>query len=225
MSLHELTSGVKSGSNGGSVVIMLALNLIMLALFILLNSFAKPSTQKSLEAIEGVGEGFDYRESGGGLGSDMTQLTGVPWHFNLQRGIDGLVHNQLMLDTADFEADASTFKVILPMASLFGDDAVLVPDRQGFLENAGALAKAEQGKVRVQVVVRDVAANLPLSSARAQAIAAPMMKDMAPILTVSAGVGEPEIELKFIFNAMSTTAGRVVDGLAPLGGKVKGQAQ
>lgn len=223
--MNDVTPPQYQPAQGGSVVLMLALNLILLALFILLNAFAKPSHNKSLEAIRGVGEGFDYRESGLGLGSDQTASLGIPWQMNLQEGLNGLVHNQLLLDTDAVEADANVVRVTLPATALFAEDGTdMLLDRLGFVENVAALL-APPGRTAEGVMEVVVAAPLDqqmVAAARMQALMNVLAPPLGEALTTAVRVGEAQVVMEFTYKGAGNSAGRMMDELRPLGGKVEG---
>lgn len=214
-------------ASSGTVVMMLSLNLILLALFILLNAFAKPSTTKAEAALEGVEEGFDYRESGLGVGSDQTQMLAVPWQMNLQEGLNGLVHNQLLLEGDAVEADASMVRVVLPVAVLFGEGQSLLPARVGFVENVAALlapaGAAPEGTLQVAVVapVEEVDAAV----ARARALASVLAPVVGAVLTVAVREGqESQVVMEFVYTGAGNSAGRIGEAAQQAGGVVKGVA-
>ncbi|MCP5405120.1 MAG: hypothetical protein H6922_02725 [Pseudomonadaceae bacterium] len=224
--MDDLVLPPKAAAPAGSVVVMLALNLILLALFILLNAFAKPSQHKQLEAIDGVNEGFDYRESGLGTGSDDTASLGIPWSMALQEGLRGLVHNQLLLDADDaMEVDASGVRVVVPLSALFAEGKTeLMADKVGFLENALALMVPEKGAPEgtLELAVGDASDQMMVAAARAQSMATLLAPRGAGVVRVAVRIGEPVLTMNFHYTGVSAAAARAVEGLKPLGAAVQG---
>lgn len=229
MSFQHLAVQPKHKDGNGAIVIMLALFLIMLVLFILLNAYSKPSRGKTEQAANSMTETLEL--SGvSGLGLSAT-LDGMPWAMAVENRLTGVVHTQLQLEMEDVETDATTVRVTLPLVTFFeGQDAALKPATLGFLENLGAVLKGDaQGTPAVRMVVRDNASLLPLAMARAYALATPVLAHGARGVAAAAGEGAPSVVLEFYYQPgvveAAESAGAIQQTLQPLGGTMRGEGR
>jgi hypothetical protein len=229
VSFQHLAVKPTQGGGNGAIVIMLALFLIMLVLFILLNAYSKPSRAKTEQAANSMADSLEL--SGvPGRGLSAT-LDGMPWSMAVQNRLAGVVHTQLQLELADVETDASTLKVTLPIATFFeGGEVAVKPGALGFLENVGAVLKGDaQGTPAVRMVVKDAITVLPLAMARAHNLVVPVLAQGAYGVTAAAGQGTPAVVLEFSYQPgdmrASESAGKLNQTLQPLGGAMRGEGR
>jgi len=78
MTQWQVPSPSTSDNSQGVVMVMLCLNLIVLAFFILLNAHAKPAEERTAAALYSVQNGFDYRTSSDAFGDDAVRLDNRP---------------------------------------------------------------------------------------------------------------------------------------------------
>lgn len=229
VSFQHLAVKPKHGGGNGAIVIMLALFLIMLVLFILLNAYSKPSRGKTEQVASSMTETLELSGAAGrGLSST---LDGMPWSMAVQNRLEGVVHTQLQLELADVETDASTLRVTLPLATFFEGAGVDVkPVALGFLENVGAVLKGDdQGAPVLRMVVKDDAAMLGVAMARARNVVVPVVAHGARGVTAAAGVGAPAVVLEFYYvpgdMQAAESAGKLNQTLQPLGGSMRGEGR
>ncbi|MFZ2620005.1 MAG: hypothetical protein WAX89_03940 [Alphaproteobacteria bacterium] len=197
----------------GTTYLMLGLYLILLAFFILLNSIAVDSQDKRNKVIDGVNEGFDFRENGGNIGSDSVNESAIPLYRDVISGVTGVV--QSFLGVRDYtvgeQVDDGTLYLTVDSKRFFRPgEATLIPEMVLFFEGlankmatlpAGLYAKTH---ITVRGDARDVADKkdvdvLSLLGQRAVLFTRALVEQGVPekTLTTAASVGSPRIIITF----------------------------
>jgi hypothetical protein len=112
-----------SASGGGVMVIMLALNLIILAFFILLNALSQPAEDRQAAAIYGLQEGFDARSNAGRIGDDHTTQVGPAWVAPMEAQVSGLVRQAWPGAMVTMDAEMGVIEVRLALPDAWGEGA------------------------------------------------------------------------------------------------------
>lgn len=135
--LADLKLTVPSNARRGDnvLVMLLAVNLLLLAFFMMLNSISTYGAQHANDVLAQVKEGYDLK---GPLakGGHAMSAPKANWQQGVAQRMQGLMINRLLLNTAPMEGNATYVDVLLPL------DAVFAPD----------------GKVRQPQVLRNIIA-------------------------------------------------------------------
>lgn len=150
----------------GNLLMLLALNFLLLAFFILLNGLATQEQGHAKDILEKVREGYDVPgdEEDGRLPLQPRQ----EWQRQLQTRIQGLVSNRLGLTTVPLEIEAERMVMRFPVGVIFdgenlrqpemvrnlagvaGRDSVMMWELSGPLERGAELA-VQAGKLALEV--------------------------------------------------------------------------
>lgn len=162
-----------SGQSSGTVMLMLALNLIILAFFILLNGMAMDTEAKAKAAYDSLKEGFSSNEKGAGLGDADTDELLKPWQLGLNPLLQGVIHNALQISTPDIKVDADQILLTVPLKVLFDDNSAdLLPSGHALVANLASITKDKEGLpvFRMVITIGMQAKDSVLASQRTMAI-------------------------------------------------------
>lgn len=175
-------------------MMFLAVNLILLSFFIMLNALATRSEEKSKQAVLSMQKAVD-----------VTPLTGIEaeadinrrlrlWQAERQEQFDALVQGKIQSSELIVQTDHASVEATLPLGIFFTDQAAeLKPDGQAFLENFAA-AMVGQGYVRV--LVRMPETSVLLAAKRAGAVRTTLdaaVPEGSPAAEVGFSEGEPRL--------------------------------
>jgi hypothetical protein len=109
----------------GFPMLLVAVNLLMLCLFVLLNSLATPPTvdqkkhrQKILAEVQ---EGYDVVAAEVAEDGTTPTVATTPWAVDMADKLQGVVVNRLRMSAAQMEADATRVIMTLPLENLFAE--------------------------------------------------------------------------------------------------------
>ncbi|MBI1308841.1 MAG: hypothetical protein GC129_03135 [Proteobacteria bacterium] len=127
--LMQVRLGRAPHGGDGSPILMLSLNFLLLAFFILLNSLATRESEHARDVLAQVREGYDIK----GPATDLQHATApwVPkdrWQDSVGARVQGLVVNRLHLQTVPLEVDAQRLVMTLPSAALFAGGKLVQPE-------------------------------------------------------------------------------------------------
>ena len=197
----------------GLPLLLVALNLMMLSFFILLNSMSSPRTDESerhaITVLGRVKEGYDIRQSEVDDNGSIPKVPTASWADETAQKLHGVVVNRLQLSSVPLTADANRVILTLPANTLFAGDVFIGA------ETVRALMLAAQGS-RLQWRLNGEANSLPAHGAALAGITG----------QVAMQRGQPEVRLVVVpGNSAPPTVGAGVSGIVqPLGGAVEGQA-
>ena len=198
----------------GLPLLLVALNLMMLSFFILLNSMSSPPTDDSerhaITVLGRVKEGYDMRQPEVDDKGTIPQVPTASWADDTAKKLHGVVVNRLQLTSVPLTADANRVVLTLPANTLFAGDAFIGA------ETVRALMLAAQGS-RLQWRISGEATSLPAQGAGLAGITGQIAMQR----------GQPEVRLVVTPGSSAPPAvGAGVGGIVqPLGGAVEGQAQ
>lgn len=116
---------VRSTDPNGFPMLLVAVNLLMLCLFVLLNSLATPPDvdhkkhrQKILAEVQ---EGYDMVAAEVAEDGTTPTVATTPWAVDMADKLQGVVVNRLRMSAAQMEADATRVIMTLPLDNLFAE--------------------------------------------------------------------------------------------------------
>lgn len=122
MLLDELKLANKSAKAeaDGTLLMLLSLNFLLLAFFILMNSIATRESAHAKNVLARVREGYNIQGPlGDNAGGVAPVVAKAPWQGPLVSRLQGVILNRLNLQTIPLETDADKLVMVLPLASLF----------------------------------------------------------------------------------------------------------
>lgn len=116
-----------TASADGTLLLLLGLNLLLLAFFILLNSMATHGARHASDVMARVKEGYNVQGSYTGGDADAPRQPLAYWKQQVTGRMQGVVLNRLGLSTVPLEADANRVEVLIPLETLFSEGEVANP--------------------------------------------------------------------------------------------------
>lgn len=221
-----------TGQASGTVMLMLALNLIVLAFFILLNAMATDTEAKAKAAYDSLKQGFSSQQKGVGLGDADTDDRVPPWQIGLNANLQGVLHNALQISTPDMKADADQIALMVPGSAVFAPaGAEFLPGGKALVENMIGITKGKADKpvFRVSFVVRMPAADAKLAALRLLAVHDVLASAGADATLFTAGVAVADKDVLEIalapvaedYTVASAKMGQVTQQSQKVGAEVK----
>jgi hypothetical protein len=113
----------------GFAMLLVALNLLMLCLFVLLNSLATTPTpeqkkhqQKILAAVQ---EGYDVVSPQVAEEATTPLVPTAPWAEDMASKLQGVVVNRLQMNAAQMETDADRVVLTIPLENIFAENKLI----------------------------------------------------------------------------------------------------
>lgn len=126
----DLEMKKEAGSSVGDrvLILLLSLNFVLLAFFILMNGMATSENHHATAVLAKMREGYDIQ--GPQLGSTGTapKVAMSNWQQVTARKIQGLVVNRLHLDTVPLQVDADRLVMVFPEGALVDGGRVVQPE-------------------------------------------------------------------------------------------------
>jgi len=195
-------------------MLLVAVNLLLLSFFVLLNALSSEPTSKTErhagDVLARVREGYDAKAEPPQTGGVLPESGVTSWAEALSRNVQGVMTNRLQLQAETLSQDADRVVMRLPLKDLFQGDQLRDP------ELIKSLQLATQG-ARLQWQLAGTAPQVVAQGAQLAALT-------EAVAMVSASVPE----LRLIMTPAPTTAPTAAGGLQGLatqhGGQVKGEA-
>lgn len=113
--LH-VPSNVRRGDS--VLVLLLALNLLLVAFFMMLNSISTYGAQHANDVLAKVREGYDLQGPLGKGGKAMSEPK-ANWQQGVVQRVQGLMVNRLLLRSAPMEGNAAYVDITVPLDAVF----------------------------------------------------------------------------------------------------------
>lgn len=214
----------ETGGNNGPLMLLLALNLILLAFFILLNAVTPTADKNVREGMnQGTGVGMDPT-------SNMTLGEGASIQRQVQEDMRGLVANRLRLLSPALDTDATGVQLTLPQGKLFvAGAAELTADGGVWLENLRELLAGPGGGWEGMLLVLGRPGDAPLLARRVVAVGRALGVETLRRVSVGYGFRSDEAVGRVLL-VLKAPAGRIADrdaermerGLGESGGELQG---
>lgn len=130
MGIAELEIAKEKGTSIGDrvLILLLSLNFVLLAFFILLNSMATYESRHGKAVLAKMREGYDIQGPIQGDGGRAPTVPMSMWQQGAVSRLQGLVINRLKLDTVPLEVDADRLVMTFPPGILVGNGKVTQPE-------------------------------------------------------------------------------------------------
>lgn len=141
MGIAELEIKKEKGTSIGDrvLILLLSLNFVLLAFFILLNSMATYESRHGKAVLAKMREGYDIQ---GPVQGDEGRAPKVPmstWQQGTMARVQGLVVNRMQLDTVPLEVDADRLIMTFPYGVIVSRGKVVQPELiRNIIEAAGS---------------------------------------------------------------------------------------
>ena len=179
-----LTPPRMEGTTNGPLTLMLAMDLIVLALFVMLNSVAQQATHQVKGDHGSLRQdgGYDHREVGQGNGSDdVEMLDGPARQREVHEELRGMVANRLRLVTPEMSTDARGVRLLVARKIVFTREGDLTRSGQAWLEDFAAVLQTNGKDWKGRLMVLGGQAEGPVLAKAASLLAPLAMVDPARI--------------------------------------------
>lgn len=198
----------------GLPLLLVAVNLLLLSFFVLLNALSSQPTSKQErhadEVLARVREGYDSKAPRPQQGGALPELPRTAWAEALTRNVQGVMTNRLQFEAEVLSADADRVVLRLPIQTVFAEGQLRDPD----------LIKALQMAAQGAHLQWQVAGRAPVVVSQGAQLAA--------LTTAVAMIPAARPELRVIITPAPQTAPAAAGGLQGMatqhGGTVEGQA-
>lgn len=122
MRLDDIRIGGDAGKTAadGTSLLLLSLNFLLLAFFILMNSLATEESKHAKAILARVREGYDIAGPVTDPNQGMAPVVAkAPWQEPLRAKLQGVILNRLNMRTVPLETDADSLVMELPLSTVF----------------------------------------------------------------------------------------------------------
>lgn len=155
----EVLDSGGGGDDIGTIVLMLALYLIVLAFFILMNAISEDSKAKVDLALESVREGFSFRTEGQDMFDDNSGEVKQPVFDHISLKVHGILETYLSLRDFHFDSKDENMRIVMRPYSFFEPGSDLIkPQMAGFFDELAKVLADPEARVTfdVRVITRSV---------------------------------------------------------------------